>query len=147
MIFSSTVSHAKEIIDYLPEGDAKIVLGDTENDERDEIIQEFKDRKFKYLVNVSVLTTGFDAPHVDVIVILRPTESVSLYQQIIGRGLRIDPAKKDCFILDYAGMGHDIYSPEISDKRPTKESVPVFVDCPNADLKIIFGEERILKVR
>lgn len=130
MIFSSTVSHAKEILDYLPEGDAKIVLGDTENDERDEIIQEFKDRKFKYLVNVSVLTTGFDAPHVDVIAILRPTESVSLYQQIIGRGLRIDPAKKDCFILDYAGMGHDIYSPEISDKRPTKESVPVFVDCP-----------------
>lgn len=130
MIFSSTVSHAKEILSYLPEGEAQIVLGDTENEERDEIINEFKSRKFKYLVNVSVLTTGFDAPHVDVIAILRPTESVSLYQQIIGRGLRIDPNKKDCFILDYAGMGHDIYSPEISDKRPTKESEAVLVECP-----------------
>ena len=57
----------KRILDYLPEGEAKIVLGDTENSERDQIIQEFKEKKFKYLVNVSVLTTGFDAPHVDVI--------------------------------------------------------------------------------
>ena len=130
MIFSSTVKHAKEIMEYLPEGEAAIVLGDTEDSERDKIIEEFKDRKFKYLVNVSVLTTGFDAPHVDVIAILRPTESVSLYQQIVGRGLRLDQGKQDCFILDYAGMGHDIYTPEIEDKRPSKESVPVMIECP-----------------
>jgi DNA repair protein RadD len=130
MIFSSTVKHAQEIMEYLPEGDAKIVIGDTENAERDAIIEEFKQKKFKYLVNVSVLTTGFDAPHVDVIAILRPTESVSLYQQIIGRGLRLDKGKTDCFILDYTGMGHDIYTPEISDKKPNKESVPVLVPCP-----------------
>lgn len=130
MIFSSTVNHAKEILDYLPEGDAKLIIGDTETSERDLIIEEFKQRKFKYLVNVSVLTTGFDAPHVDVIAILRPTESVSLYQQIIGRGLRLAEDKKDCFILDYTGMGHDIYTPEISDKKPVKESVAVQVECP-----------------
>ena len=130
MIFSSTVKHAQEILDYLPKGQAKIVIGDTEDIERDNIINEFKEKKFKYLVNVSVLTTGFDAPHVDVIAILRPTESVSLYQQIIGRGLRLDKGKKDCFILDYTGMGHDIYNPEISDKKPNKESVPVLVECP-----------------
>lgn len=130
MIFCSTVKHAKEILSYLPKGQAKIVIGDTEDTERDHIINEFKEKKFKYLVNVSVLTTGFDAPHVDVIAILRPTESVSLYQQIIGRGLRLDKNKKDCFILDYTGMGHDIYNPEISDKKPNKESVPVIVPCP-----------------
>jgi DNA repair protein RadD len=130
MIFSSTVNHAKEILSYLPENQAKLIIGDTDNDERDEIIQEFKDKKFKYLVNVSVLTTGFDAPHVDVIAILRPTESVSLYQQIIGRGLRLDSGKKDCYVLDYTGMGHDIYSPEIGDKKPKEESVPVIVSCP-----------------
>lgn len=44
-------------------------------------------------MNVAVLTTGFDAPHVDLIAILRPTESVSLYQQIVGRGLRTAPGK------------------------------------------------------
>ncbi|MGB0454812.1 MAG: DEAD/DEAH box helicase family protein [Bacteriovoracaceae bacterium] len=130
MIFSSTVKHAEEILTYLPEGEADIVLGDTENDERDAIIESFKEKKIKYLVNVSVLTTGFDAPHVDVIAILRPTESVSLYQQIIGRGLRLNENKKDCFILDYTGMGHDIYSPEISERKPTKDSEAVLVDCP-----------------
>ena len=72
------------------------------------------------------------------IAILRPTESVSLYQQIIGRGLRLDSGKKDCFILDYTGMGHDIYSPEISDKKPTKESVPVLVDCPDCGFENSF---------
>ncbi len=130
MIFSSTVKHAEEILEYLPEGDAQIILGDTENNERERIVNDFKEEKFKYLVNVSVLTTGFDAPHVDVIALLRPTESVSLYQQIVGRGLRLYPGKKDCFILDYTGMGHDIYSPEISDRKPTKESTPVIVTCP-----------------
>ena len=130
MIFSSTVRHAQEILDYLPKDDAKIVIGDTDDKERDQIIEDFKLKKFKYLVNVSVLTTGFDAPHVDVIAILRPTESVSLYQQIIGRGLRLDKGKSDCYILDYTGVGHDIYTPEIGDKKPSQESVPVLVNCP-----------------
>ncbi len=53
--------------------------------DRQAIIKQFKNKELHYLVNVSVLTTGFDAPHVDVIAILRPTESVSLYQQIVGR--------------------------------------------------------------
>jgi len=130
MIFSSTVKHAQEIIASLPEGEARIVIGETEDAERDQILEDFKDKKFKYLVNVSVLTTGFDAPHVDVIAILRPTESVSLYQQIIGRGLRLDESKKDCFVLDYTGMGHNIFTPEISDKKTTSDSVAVQVMCP-----------------
>jgi len=71
-------------------------------------IEQFKQKKFKYLVNVSVLTTGFDAPHVDVIAILRPTDSNALYQQIVGRGLRLSPDKKDCYVLDYTGVDHDI---------------------------------------
>ncbi len=130
MIFSSTVKHAEEILECLPKGQAKMVIGDTDEANRDQIIKDFKARKIKYLVNVSVLTTGFDAPHVDVIAILRPTESVSLYQQIIGRGLRLDPGKKDCFVLDYAGVTHDIYTPEIGDKKPTPESVIVQIPCP-----------------
>ena len=135
MIFSSTVKHAEEIMTYLPEGEARLVLGDTDISERDTIVEDFKNKKFKYLVNVSVLTTGFDAPHVDVIAILRPTESNSLYQQIVGRGLRLEPGKTDCFILDYTGMGHDIYTPEIADKRPAKDTVPVIVSCPECDFQ------------
>lgn len=130
MIFSSSVNHAQEIMSYLPVNEAQVVLGDTDLNERDRIIKNFKEKKFKYLVNVSVLTTGFDAPHVDVIAILRPTESNSLYQQIIGRGLRLSQDKKDCYILDYTGMSHDIFKPEISDRRAVKDSVVVQVACP-----------------
>ncbi len=135
MIFSSTVKHAQEIMTYLPQENARLILGDTDMADRDQIVEDFKNKKFKYLVNVSVLTTGFDAPHVDVIAILRPTESNSLYQQIVGRGLRLSGEKKDCFILDYAGMGHDIYTPEISDKRPAKDTVPVRIPCPKCDFE------------
>jgi DNA repair protein RadD len=138
MIFSASVRHAEEILSYLPEGQARLVVGDTDMAARDRIVADFKAEKFKYLVNVSVLTTGFDAPHVDVIAILRPTESNSLYQQIVGRGLRLAPAKKDCYILDYTGMGHDIYAPEISDKRPAKDTVPVLVPCPDCGFENVF---------
>jgi len=130
MIFSATVKHAEEILQHLPEGQARLVVGATELSERDQIVEDFKQKTFKYLVNVSVLTTGFDAPHVDVIAILRPTESISLYQQIIGRGLRLDTDKKDCLVLDYTGMGHSIFSPEIGEKKPASESVAVQVPCP-----------------
>lgn len=135
MIFSGSVRHAEEIMSYLPPDDSRLILGETEMTDRNAIVADFKLRKFKYLVNVSVLTTGFDAPHVDVIAILRPTESNSLYQQIVGRGLRMAPDKKDCYILDYTGMGHDIYAPEISDKRPAKDTVPVIVPCPVCDFE------------
>lgn len=131
MIFSASVKHAEEIMTFLPPGQARIVLGDTAMQERAAIINDFKARKFKYLVNVSVLTTGFDAPHVDVIALLRPTESNSLYQQIVGRGLRLAEDKKDCYVLDYTGMGHDIFAPEVGEKRPAPGTVPVLVPCPD----------------
>lgn len=72
-----------------------------------------------------MLTTGFDAPHVDLIAILRPTESVSLYQQIVGRGLRLAPGKTDCLILDYAGNPHDLYAPEVGSPKGKSDNVPV----------------------
>jgi DNA repair protein RadD len=130
MIFTSSVNHAIEIMKCLPPFVAALVTGETPGREREEIIEAFKQRQLKFLVNVSVLTTGFDAPHVDVIAILRPTESVSLYQQIIGRGLRLSPDKTDCLILDYTGQGHDLFSPEIAEDRPHSKAVPVEVPCP-----------------
>lgn len=130
MIFSASVKHAEEIMTHLPANEARVVLGDTDMKERAAIVNDFKLRKFKYLVNVSVLTTGFDAPHVDVIAILRPTESNSLYQQIVGRGLRLSPEKKDCYVLDYTGMGHDIFAPEVGEKKLAPDTVPVLVPCP-----------------
>ena len=107
MLFAATVRHAEEVMASLPPDLSAMITGDTPKGERASIIARFKARRIKYLVNVAVLTTGFDAPHVDVIAILRKTESVGLLQQIIGRGLRLHDDKRDCLVLDYAGPGYD----------------------------------------
>ncbi len=133
LIFTASVRHAAEILNYLPQECSAMVIGDTPGDERDKVVASFKAQTIKFLVNVSVLTTGFDAPHVDVIAILRPTESVSLYQQIVGRGLRLFKGKSDCLVLDYTGVPHDIFSPQIHDRRPTEDAVAVKVACPRCD--------------
>jgi len=135
MIFAATVEHAQEVMESLPPGLSRIVIGGTQDKDRKQILSDFKARKIKYLVNVAVLTTGFDAPHVDVVAILRATESVGLLQQIIGRGLRLDPGKRDCLILDYAENierhcpGGDVFDPEIVAKRQTPGE-PMQVPCP-----------------
>ena len=130
MIFAATVAHAKEILTYLPPAHSAMIIGNMKAKARDSVINAFKQKQIKFLVNVSVLTTGFDAPHVDLIAVLRPTESVGLYQQIIGRGLRLSEGKVDCLVLDYAGNRHDLYSPRIVEPKPNSESEAVDVVCP-----------------
>jgi len=134
MVFAATTKHAQEIMGYLDDHvgaqNIALILGSTPNNERDDIINRFKNKDIKYLVNVAVLTTGFDAPHVDLIALLRPTQSVSLFQQIVGRGLRLCPGKTDCLIIDYASSGFDLYSPEVGASKPNSDSVPVMVPCP-----------------
>lgn len=138
MIFAATVEHAKEVYSYLPATLSALITGATDNAERDALIKAFKRKDIKYLVNVSVLTTGFDAPHVDMIAILRPTQSVSLYQQIIGRGLRLSENKKDCLVIDYTGNDFDLYQPEVGEKKPNSKSQPVQVVCPSCEFPNIF---------
>lgn len=130
MIFAATVKHAKEILGYLPRAESALVIAETEASARREIITRFKARKLKFLVNVSVLTTGFDAPHVDLIALLRPTQSVSLFQQMVGRGLRLSEGKSECLIYDYANNGIDLYDPEVGEPKPAPDTEPVQVFCP-----------------
>lgn len=135
MIFAATVPHAYECMESLPPDNSRLITGETPKGERKQIIDDFKARRFKYLVNVAVLTTGFDAPHVDVIAILRATDSASLLQQIIGRGMRLHPEKSDCLVLDYAGnierhqLEDDLFSPIIQ-ARHSKKGEPIDVKCP-----------------
>lgn len=150
MLFAATVDHAREITGYLPEHQTALVTGATDLKERASLIQRFKDRQLKYLVNVSVLTTGFDAPHVDFIAILRPTQSVSLYQQIVGRGLRLDEGKQDCLVIDYAGNHVNLNHPEVGEPKPNPDSKPVQVFCPGCGFANIFwgktdGDGRVIE--
>jgi DNA repair protein RadD len=135
MIFAATIQHANECVASLPPELTRIITGETGSKDREQIISDFKARRFKYLVNVSVLTTGFDAAHVDLIAILRSTESASLLQQIIGRGMRLHPQKTDCLILDYAEnierhqLESDLFTPIIQ-ARHNKSGVQMEVPCP-----------------
>lgn len=130
IVFAATVRHAQEIMALLENHSAALITAKTAHDERDAIITAFKAQQIRFLVNVAVLTTGFDAPHVDLIAILRPTASVSLFQQMVGRGLRIDEGKTECLVIDYAANGYDLFYPEIGQPRPNSKSVPVQVHCP-----------------
>ena len=137
MLFAATVRHAEEVLASLPPDMSAMITGETPPADRKSIIARFKDRRIKYLVNVAVLTTGFDAPHVDVIAILRKTESVGLLQQIIGRGLRLHPEKRDCQILDYAGNVEthcpdgDLFAPAVKAGKGGGDSNGMKCICPD----------------
>ena len=81
---------------------AAIILGDTNREERDKAIVGFQDGSIRVLVNVIVATEGFDLPDASCIIIARPTMSLALYLQMVGRGLRPKPDGGDCIILDLA---------------------------------------------
>lgn len=82
---------------------ADYVTGDMSAADRDARIAAFKDGRTRMLFNAMLLTTGFDAPHIDCILMLRPTHSTGLYVQIMGRGLRIHESKTETLVLDFAG--------------------------------------------
>jgi len=105
LIFASGVKHAQHVQRILGElsHECGFVCGETLPFERAETLQRFKDGDLKYLVNVNVLTTGFDAPNIDCVAMLRPTNSPGLYYQMVGRGFRLHPGKDNCLVLDFGG--------------------------------------------
>ncbi|MCX5674881.1 MAG: DEAD/DEAH box helicase family protein [Planctomycetota bacterium] len=106
LVFASGIQHGLHIQRVL-EGDHGVrcgfVCGDTPTAQRDETIREFCEGRLPYLANVNVLTTGFDAPNVDCVAMLRPTLSPGLYYQMVGRGFRTYLGKNDCLVLDFGG--------------------------------------------
>lgn len=105
LIFCSGVSHAFHVRDAIRSRGVtcETIVGDTPSDAREAIIHGFKAGRIQCLTNANVLTTGFNAPAVDLIAMLRPTKSAGLYVQIVGRGCRLAPGKTDCLVLDFAG--------------------------------------------
>ena len=110
VVFCSTVAHAEDLCQELvDEGiNAKIVTGNTDKTERREILEDLSSGDTQVVVNVSVLTEGFDSPPVSCIVLTRPCSYKSTMDQMIGRGLRIidqneypDVVKTDCVVLDF----------------------------------------------
>lgn len=123
LIFAASVRHAMHLESLMP--DAEVITGETPSDARADRIARFRRRELKYLINVNVLSTGFDAPNVDCVALLRPTLSPGLYYQQVGRGLRLCEGKTDCLVLDFAGNVRR-HGPidQIEPPRPKKAGQP-----------------------
>lgn len=101
LIFAASVRHAQAIAAAIGR-DAVVVTGETKN--RADIIRDFTARKIKCLVNVMVFTEGTDIPLIETLIIARPTQSDSLYTQMVGRGLRLHPDKQRLNLIDCVGV-------------------------------------------
>lgn len=107
LIFCSSVAAAQEVA-RLVEGAGQrcgVVTGETPAEERATLVRQFRNGEVKFLANCNVLTTGFDAPNVDCVALLRATKSPGLYYQMVGRGFRVCEGKQDCLVLDF---GHNV---------------------------------------
>lgn len=103
--FATTKKHAYEILSHLPKESSAIILGDTPHDERTQILDKARSGIICYLVNIAIISVGVDVPAYDTIAYMRPTESLVLLVQTMGRVLRLSPAtgKSSALVLDFAG--------------------------------------------
>lgn len=137
LIFAISIEHAEAIRDYL--NDTGINTGIVHSkmketgEDRDLMLERFRTPFYRAMVNVNVLTTGLDIPNIDLIVMLRPTQSPVIYAQSVGRGLRVAEGKDHCLVLDFAGnvARHgpvdDIHIRQKGEKRAGE---PVTKECP-----------------
>lgn len=139
LVFACGVDHAEQISAELDKRGirAPIVVGTTERNERSRILEQFDSGDLRVVVNVGCLTTGLDVTGIDLIACLRPTQSVSLWVQMLGRGMRLHPGKANCLILDYGGNtrrhgpidGLLINEPSIKNGMPTEAPVKTCPEC------------------
>lgn len=140
LLFCSGVDHAAHIRDLIRDAgiSSEMVTGTTPLGERDRIIRRFKSGELRSVTSVGALTTGLDVPRLDLIGMLRPTKSTSLYVQMLGRGTRLFEGKTDCLVLDFAGnIAHhgplDMVDGRV--KKKVGEGDAPNKKCPECDAK------------
>ncbi len=142
VVFCSTVTHAEDLLEeFLYEDiNAGIVTGDTPKPERAQILHDLAHGDVQVVVNVAVLTEGFDAPPVSCVVLTRPCSQKGTMVQMIGRGLRtIDPeefpdiVKTDCVVLDFGTsvLTHGSLEDQVNldDREKGEAPTKICVEC------------------
>ena len=136
LVFAAGKDNGARIASLLVEHGQTVaeVYSDTLDGIRDDATKGFKARQVRWLVNVNVYTTGFDATNVDAVVCMRPTTSMGLWSQMVGRGLRLHPGKADCLVLDYGGnlLRHgpiDLILPTTKNSAPRPAPVQTCSGC------------------
>ena len=136
LVFATSIDHARHIGFYLRNKGITVgvVHSKIPDIERDSILAKFTNGEIQCVVNQNILTTGFDHPSLDLIAVMRPTKSASLWVQMLGRGTRPLAGKKDCLVLDFArnterlGPINDPVLPKVKGKSK-KGTAPVRI-CP-----------------
>lgn len=103
LIFSIDIDHAEAITEQLISHGIKAIAIHSKMENRKKAVSDIRRNKYQAVVNVDILTTGFDDPNIDLIALMRPTKSPVLHVQSIGRGLRVARKKDHCLVLDFAG--------------------------------------------
>lgn len=148
IVFCVNIKHAEMVRDVLKARGITVgvVSSKTPKGERASLINAYKEGRIRCMVNVNVLSEGFDAPHIDCVAMLRPTKSPGLMYQQIGRGFRIATGKNDCLVLDFAGnlLEHGPVD-QIRVSRPRKAGQKAEVEkgrmkeCPKCQSLLPYG--------
>ena len=103
LAFAVNIDHAEKLAQAFRDGgiDAAVITSKTGLHERRDILAAFTRREIPVLVNCGILTEGTDVPSIDCLLMARPTRSRILYQQMLGRGMRLYPGKTLCYVLDF----------------------------------------------
>lgn len=136
LIFAIDIEHAEHISGTLSSYGVKSLCIHSKMDgDRLELVRDFKEGGYRAIVNVDILTTGFDVPEIDLIAMLRPTKSPVIHVQTIGRGLRIAANKSHCLVLDFAGnterLGPINYIQIKNKEKSEKKGEPITKKCPD----------------
>lgn len=147
LAFCVSKSHAEDMAARFNEAGltSTFIHSDLSAEVRAERLSNFKNGKFSLIANVGVLTTGFDAPDLDFIVMARPTRSPSLHIQMLGRGMRPHPNKENCLVLDYGGnitrLGF-VNEVNLPDADTINENVPKVKICQTCDAIIALSSKK-----
>lgn len=138
LIFAIDINHAEHIYEKLKsKGIPTAIVHSKMKESRQDVIEKFKKGRYRAMVNVDILTTGFDVPDIDLIALMRPTQSAALHVQMVGRGLRVAPKKDHCLVLDFAGntmrLG-PINDVVVKERGKSKGGDPIVKECPECEV-------------
>lgn len=101
IVFLPLIATSRKFCDVLNASGFRAVEVNGQSEDRAEVLRDFENGKYNVLTNSMLVTEGYDCPSVDCIIVLRPTKSQSLFQQMVGRGTRLSPGKKNLLVIDF----------------------------------------------